>query len=93
MAVSDPFDRQEPTRRGAVEGSPARKEKKERREREREEAWQHRRLNGSAKLTMIYGVGVPQYHSINIALFDRQITHRRSRLRTGFDTFYFTGNK
>jgi len=36
MAVSDPFDRQEPTRRGAVEGSPARKEKKERRERERE---------------------------------------------------------
>lgn len=27
-------------------------------------------------------------HSINIALFDRQIT--RSRLRAGFGTFYFT---
>lgn len=35
-AVSDPFDRQEPARKGAIEGLPARKEKKERRKRERE---------------------------------------------------------
>jgi len=59
--VSDPFNRQEPARRRAAEGSPVKKKKAGRRkERERERGGSAvRRLNGSAKLTMIYGVGVP----------------------------------
>lgn len=36
----------------------------------------------------LWGRCTPIHHSINIALFDRQITHRPSRFRAGFDTFY-----
>lgn len=36
----------------------------------------------------LWGRCTPIHHSINIALFGRQITHRPSRFRAGFDTFY-----
>jgi len=108
-AVSDPFDRQEPARRRAVEGSPLRREKKKEKKEcvcvcvcEKEREREKERGGGLAAPAIewlcqinndLWGRCTPIHHSINIALFDRQITHRRSRLRAGFDTFYFTSNK
>lgn len=93
----DRFGSLRPTEAGHGASSRSRPRKKER-EKEREEKKEGgrrgsasiRQLNGSAKLTMIYGVGVPPiHHSINIALFDGQITHRRSRsLEPGDSTLF-----
>lgn len=58
-AVSDPLNRQEPACGGAVEGSSVREEKKKKRNERGRERGGLAALNGSAKLTMIYGVGVP----------------------------------
>lgn len=69
------------------------KEKRKEKRKESESGLVVWRLNGSAKLTMIYGVGVPQYTILLTSHYSTDKLHTDHRAFGPDSTLFICGNK